>query len=160
MFQFNEFKLRAATPADEVWLKAAIEADDDHRGRVKPAFFTEQLTGRAECMVIEDAEGAPVFAFRMERAIRLHIQFQPATTTEERQRIGAALTEGFLWLREAAQASGFREILFQSTVAPLVRFCSKRFGFTRSTSELVCPIGAPTPQERAEKNAHGVHQPL
>jgi hypothetical protein len=42
----------------------------------------------------------------------------------------------FAWMKVKAKSSGFREMIFESSFAPLIRFCRKRFGFRPSPTEL------------------------
>lgn len=155
-FVFSKYRWTPAGEDQRARVAEWIEADPDHRGRVAPEFF---ISGQpdSECLVLEDERG-PILFLRMERALRIHIQFAPAVTAEDKQRTREAMLEGFPWLQQMARNSGFREILFQSTVAPLIRFCEKRFGFRRSPNELVCGIASREPQQAQEKTARAEHQ--
>lgn len=143
MFTFSKYQLRPATEEDRELCERWIEADADHRGRVKADFFIKPEPG-VETFVLEDADGQ-VFFFRMMRALRIDIQFGPATSPEDRERTRIALMNGFDWLKDSCRNAVIRQVMFESNVAPLVRFCEKRFGFQQSSHELLCGIAAPKP---------------
>lgn len=150
MFTFTTYQLRPATEADRELCERWIEADPDHRGRVNADFFIKPEPG-VETFVLEDAQGE-VFFFRMMRALRIDIQFGPSTSAEERERTRLALMNGFDWLKESCGSAVIRQVIFESQVVPLVRFCEKRFGFQQSSHELVCGIAAPKPQSELENS--------
>lgn len=154
-YTFEGLKLREATEADREQCEAWIAADPDHRGRVKADFFLKSSPG-IECLVFEDKYGDPIFYFRQERALRIHIQFGPSETAEQIKRNVDGLAKGFAWLKERAAYSGFRQIIFQSTVQALVIFCKRRFGFAESKNELVCALPPAPAQESQEKALHPV----
>jgi hypothetical protein len=147
-FTFNELTLRPATEDDRELCQRWIDADPDHRGKITADFFLEGEAG-VECMVLVDKWGQPRFFFRQQRALRIHMQFPPNTTSEERTKTREALTFGFGWLKHIASRHGYRELIFESTVVPLMNFCKNRFGFSSSPNELVCPITPPDPPQAA-----------
>lgn len=152
---FEEYRLRPVNESDRAHLQKWIDADADHKGKVAPEFFMG-LTPQGkpdpciEAFLVEDRNGEPVFYFRQMRALRVDIQFGPAATAADRHRNREALTAGFQWLYSRARFSGFRQMIFQSSVAPLIRFCEKRLGFYKSDTELVRGVAAPEPQQGQE----------
>lgn len=149
---FENYTLRPATFADRDHLAAWLHADPDHAGRVPVEFFYGPEPG-AECYVLEDAQGEPVFFFKMTRALRLDIQFPPILLPEDRARVREAMQATHRWLLPQAQAAGIRQLIFRSAVRPLINFCKKRLGFHESPQELVChipPAAACEAQQKAE----------
>jgi len=154
-FRFGPYTLRPATAEDEQLLAGWIAADDDHRDRLTPSFWTEKHKG-LDTMMLEDGQGH-IFALRIERLARLHIQFAPATTEADRERLRDALTEGCEWLAHSLAAVGIRELVFESRVARLVAFSLRRLGFRRSPDELVrtiLPAGGNEPRQKKARSAH------
>jgi hypothetical protein len=113
--------------------------DTDHAGRVEPEFWLEQ-SAATDSYLLNDPEGA-VFFFRIdllpkgsedgEPAAKLHIQFFPANTSEEKMRIAEALTEGLRWLLPMLRYSGVKEACLDSASPRLIAFCVRRLGFTQ-----------------------------
>jgi hypothetical protein len=163
-YSFKNFNLREVTEADREHCEKWIAADPDHAGRVKSDFFIGEslLTGGTkrepgvERMVLEDKYGQPIFYFRQERALRIHIQFGPSETTADLQRNIDGMAQGMAWLKERAVYAGFRQILFQSKVQALVIFCKRRFGFAESKNELVCGLPPLVVPQQQEKPLHPV----
>lgn len=150
MFEFNGYKIRPATKEDLDLAAKFVEGCDDHRGRVAPEFFVTQQG--CACFVMEDETG-PIFFFRTERVMRLHIQFGPATTRDEKHRNAVALIEGFAWLCQAALKAGYQEIISETPSKELAKFSKERFGFQESPNELVCGIVPPQPNQGVENPA-------
>lgn len=140
MFEFAGYQIRKANEADYERLMAWIAADADHRGRVQPEFFFKEEPG-VECMVVEK-DGEIKFFFRLLRALRVDIQFGPSQTKEEKAENAAVLQDGFEWLMQMAQESGFRQVTFESESRELKAFTKRRFGFKESPHELLCGIAA------------------
>src|SRR4051812_21095854 len=127
MYKFSEYTLRPVTLEDREHAAQWIAADPDHAGRVSPDFFVNPEP-EAECFLLQDKWGEPIFYFKMERAVRLHIQFGPTANKDDRLRTMAALEAGLNWLERSSAKAGIRQIIFSSTFAPLVRFCQKHLG--------------------------------
>jgi hypothetical protein len=138
--------MRHITESDRETLKAWIEADPDHRGRVIPDFFippdpeknpeaaarwAEQVTS---CL-FEDHAGPVLFA-RFTCAMRVDIQFNPA----ERVRTAIMLPQGFSWLLSQARQAHFSQVIFDSQDARLITFCDKKFGFKSSPNEYLVRV--------------------
>lgn len=137
-YQFSDYQLRQTTEEDRELCQKWIDADPDHKG-MSADFFLSGDAG-VECMVLVDKWGEPRFFFRQQRALRVHMQFPPDATRDEREKTREALTHGCGWLKHMASRHAYREIIFESTVLPLINFCKKRFGFRSSPNELVCPV--------------------
>lgn len=135
-FQFSHYTLRPAEEADRAHLAGFIAADAEHRDSVQPDFFLKPERGE-ECFLLLDNFGEPVFYFKMERALRIHIQFGPCASDEQRERNRTALKLGMAWLEQMAARSGHRQLIFESKFAPLIAFCKRRLGFRQSKDELV-----------------------
>lgn len=150
-FTFDEYRLVAASEELREHLQQWIDADPFHAGKVGTDFFIKKETGANACVLL-DKFGEPVFYFKTELAMRVHIQFGPAATSEERERNREALTKGFGWLKQMAANLGVRQLVFSSENPLLRHFSGKRLGFHKSPFELVCPVTPterPTTQEKA-----------
>lgn len=136
--------MRTATADDLPLIRAAILADPDHDGRVPAEFFLNGGEG-VDCCVVEDRDGT-VYYIRFEHCLRLHIQFTAAQSPDERERNRDGLIAGLGWLRGYATARNIRQLIFESAVQPLVRFCERALGWRQSPYEIVLdipPIPAP-----------------
>lgn len=152
------YRLRSAIKdQDHERLARFIEADADHRGRVKPEYFYNREPG-IESYAIEDASGNVVY-FRITRCLRIDVQFGPSETPAQRAAIRDTLMDGFAWLIGQASRSGIRQIIFDSVSRPLIAFCKRRFRFEASPNEFVCPIPAPKPEQSPQGDGNQVHQP-
>jgi hypothetical protein len=121
--------------------------DTDH-GKVDPRFWLEQAEDR-DSYLVSDREG-PVLFFKVimrarfwpvpERAAgkiaELHMQFMPANTQADHERIRTALVKGCPWLEILLAGAGVEEIVFDSQHSGLVAFTTKRLGFTQSDGRL------------------------
>lgn len=119
---------RFTLPSDYNVLKVAL-ANDEHHVGTTPEFFNSPGT---ICKVYEDEEG-PILFVRGARALRLDIQYVDNTDSKRNMR---AMLEGFDKLAAKAADNGFTEIIFNTNNPMLKRFCTKRFGFVESGSEL------------------------
>lgn len=162
MFRFSDYTLRPVTLEDREHAAQWIAADPEHAGRVAPEFFVpepeikdgrKESNPREECFLLQDKWGAPIFYFKMERAVRIHIQFGPTTTKDDRLRTMAALEAGLEWLSRSSAKAGIRQIIFSSTFAPLVRFCRKHLGFRESASELLRGVSIIREATQAAENS-------
>lgn len=135
----EEYRLRPATEADAALLAEWIEGDDAHRGLIDPEFFHESLPGK-ECYALEGADGKVRFYITLQKAMRIHIQFNPDSSQETRESTRESLLKGFQWLEQGARRAGIREFLFDSTARPLIAFCRKRLGFKERPDQLVKAI--------------------
>ena len=113
---------------DDLKHLADCMAVDTHHRHLDASKWVEPLT---EQITFYDDEGV-VFHLRISRAMRVDVQFDPRVSEK---RTAIALSEGFSWLKEKARASGFREMLFESSVQKLVDFCRKKFSFQPSPEE-------------------------
>lgn len=120
--------IRASGPSDIEHAKECMALDAHHK-LLDPERWAEPLT---EIITVFDEQGT-VFHLRMSRVMRIDIQFDPRV---DRERVMEAMQKTFAWMKVKAKASGFRELIFESSFAPLIRFCRKRFGFRESKSEL------------------------
>lgn len=151
MFTFQDYRLIPTTEEMREHLAAWIESDPEHRGKVHGDFFIKNDIAGENNFALLDKNGEVVFYFKMERALRIHIQFGPASTPEERERNREGMIHGFAWLRDLAHKSGFRHLFFESSTALLIRFCTKRLGFKKSPHELLCTLPPLKAQEAQEK---------
>lgn len=135
----DEYRLRPATEADAALLAEWIEGDPAHRGLFTPKFFIEGRAGK-ECYAVEGTDGKVRFYITMQKAMRLHIQFNPDGSQETRESTRDALLKGFQWLEQGARRAGIRELIFDSAARPLIAFCRKRLGFGKASDQMIRSI--------------------
>jgi hypothetical protein len=157
MYKFSEYTLRPVTLEDREHAARWIAADPEHAGKVEPEFFVNPEP-EAECFLLLDRWGEPIFYFKMERAVRVHIQFGPtAATKADRLRTMAALGAGLNWLERSSAKAGIRQIIFSSTFQPLIRYCKNKLGFRESASQLLRGVSitreAPPATEKSANTA-------
>jgi hypothetical protein len=119
--------------------------DPDHAGKVDPRFWLEQADDR-DSYLVSDRVG-PVLFFKVivsiyggianasfqtdsKKVAELHMQFMPASTQQDHERIRMALVKGCPWLEILLAGAGVEEIVFDSRHSGLVAFSTKRLGFT------------------------------
>ena len=134
--QFGEYTVRQATAEDAALLGEWIRADADHAGRVPPEFFFEEEPG-VGCYVLLDAEKKPVFFFRTENTVRMHIQFGPSETMLQKLRNKDGMIKGLDWLAGTVAKKGITEICFESSHPALVRTARSHMGFEAMPHEMV-----------------------
>ena len=122
-------KIRKHNDNDPLLLEKWINLDPQHAGKTNVDFWLPQ--DRTNCFVVEDDIGA-IFYVRAENVLRLHVQFAPATDSERTKK---ALDSFARHIREVAKTT-YRQIIFESTFAPLIRFLEKR-GYRASKDEYV-----------------------
>lgn len=114
--------------------------DADHAGRVDPRFWLEQDDSR-DSYIACDRIG-PVMFFKVivfahpEKTAELHMQFMPASTQTDHERIRNVLLAGCPWIERILAGAGVTEIVFDSNSAGLVAFSTKRLGFTHENGQL------------------------
>jgi hypothetical protein len=119
--------------------------DTDHARRVDPPFWLEQANDR-DSYLCSDRQG-PVLFFKMiirvagygillppgpehtRKMAELHMQFMPASTMADHERIRTALMKGCPWIETLLIGAGVEEIYFDSQSPGLVAFTTKRLGF-------------------------------
>jgi hypothetical protein len=125
-------KVRKINENDPFLIEKWINSDPQHAGKTNVDFWLPQ--DRTNCFVIEDEIGV-IFYVRGENVLRLHIQFAPASESERTKK---ALDEFASHIRESARPT-YRQIIFESTFAPLIRFLHKR-GYRASKEENVIDL--------------------
>lgn len=128
-FEFEKYVLRAATAEDLEIAEEWTDQDPDHHDRVHGTFWTEQGPGIDSYVLCDRETMQPVFFFRMEQVVRIHIQFPPTPTKREGMRVATALQAGMNWLKMALGCGKTREIVFDSTTKLLRLFCTGKLGF-------------------------------
>ena len=124
-FKFAGYELRPATEEDIDLARAWTAADPAHAGIIAPGFWLEQEPG-VDCYLLSDASG-PLFFFRMQRAVRLLIQFSPEADAERTRK---GLEEGVAWLERGLAMVAVTEILFDSCATLLRRMVTGKLRFT------------------------------
>jgi hypothetical protein len=124
-------KTRKLNENDPFLIEKLINLDPEHAGKSKVGFWLPQ--DRTNCFVVEDEVGT-VFYVRAENVLRLHVQFD----VTEPERTKKALDEFAAHIRETAKKS-YKQIIFESTFAPLIRFLDKR-GYRASKDEYLVDI--------------------
>jgi hypothetical protein len=123
--------LRPTVSSDLPTIAEWIEADNDHRG-MDPNFWIIPGVENFESFVVENPK--PVFAVRVEKVMRIHIQFGPRS-----RNMIVAIDEFTAQIKSAARRQGFSQIIFESTSEPLIRFLEKR-GFRKSQNEVLIDL--------------------
>src|SRR5437868_13509591 len=100
-FKFFGYELREATPADLALATEWTQADPEHRESINPDFWIQEQPVKAgemaERYILMDPTGA-VFFIRMEKAVRVYIQFSPDKSPAAIERTREGLQQGFRWL--------------------------------------------------------------
>ncbi len=133
-YRFGPYTLRMATAEDAALAEKWIQADPFHRERVSADFFTKEEPG-VGCYVLLDHDG-PIFFFRTENAVRVHIQFADPGLPSSRERNRDALRDGMDWLALQLAARSIYEILFDSNNPILRRMTEKRLSFVAAPDDL------------------------
>lgn len=125
---------REVSTADRDQIAEWISQDSDHKDRGDANFWLPENEKDDQCFAMEDEHGT-IFYVRLEKVLRLHVQFAP----KERQRTAAAIDEFTKQIATAAKATGYAQLIFDSVFAPLIRFLHKR-GFRSSPAEQVLDL--------------------
>ena len=75
--------------------------------------------------VLYDEDGNRLFV-KVEQIVRLHILHDPALRKRDAANL---LLQGGIQIRQALKGLGFKEMLFESKAAPLIKFTGKLLGF-------------------------------
>ena len=135
LFQFGQYTVRRVDETDRELLLQWIASDPEHAANgTTPEFFTEESLGTG-CYLLSDHNG-PLFFFKTENTVRLHTQFGPSDTPEDRLRNRDGLVHGMDWLAKQCAARGASEILFESRAPMLIRLAVQQMGCTRSPFEI------------------------
>lgn len=134
VYRFGPYTLRMATAADAELCEKWIARDHWHKDKVSADFFLKEEPGIG-CYVLEDHEG-PIFFFRTENTIRIHMQFDGCSAAATRERNREALLYGMDWLGMQLAAKGIVEMTFDSENPLLRASACKRLGFYKEPGEL------------------------
>jgi hypothetical protein len=121
-----KLELRPTSNEDLKHLETCLAKDPFHGGQT-----VENWKGNTGELITFYDEKGPIFHTKMERVLRVHIQFDGSET----RRNAITLSEGFKWLKETARKQGFTEIVFESVNPPLIEFCKKHFGFLPASND-------------------------
>lgn len=119
---------RFIEPGDLTLLELSLARDEHHKD-TEPGFFYQPGT---ITKVYEDDSGPILFA-RGSAALRLDLQYVDNADVKRNMK---AMLDGFDALAKKAKENGFGEIIFNTNSPMMKRFCTKRFGFIESGSEL------------------------
>jgi hypothetical protein len=128
-------KIRAINDNDKLLIEKSIVNDPDHVGKSNVDFWLPQE--RANCFAVEDDKGV-VFYIRAENILRLHLQAIPAPDKEDRARVAKGIDAFAAHIKTVAKKT-YRQIIFESTYAPLIRFLHQR-GYRASKDEHVIDL--------------------
>jgi len=120
---------RPITETDIEPLKISLETSQFHKD-TPIEFFTSP---NAVSLVYED-ENAPILVLRCAKSLRLDIEF---LDDNDIQRNREAMLEGLPKLIEQAKASGYVELVFNSSSPLLTRFAQKKLGFDLVTDNVL-----------------------
>jgi hypothetical protein len=115
--------IRPVEESDKPLLEKWIQAEPEHAATT-PDWYFQKNTSAA---FYGDEEG-DVLVAKFTPCLRLDLEFNPQVSKE---RIRAVMKEGLASVVAGAQAKGFGELVFSSTVKRLVAFC-KLLGFEPS----------------------------
>jgi hypothetical protein len=150
VFHFDNYVVRPVEERDRLYLNSLIEADEYHHDRMDADFFLSLKPGE-DAWALEDERGNVLFYFKTQTAVRLHMQFAQAETTEAKTRNRLALLKGLAWIEAQLRANSFREILFQNDGPELTAMAKRRMGF-REVSGLARDIGLPNQPQQSRIN--------
>jgi hypothetical protein len=128
---------RKTNENDPHLLAKYIACDSDHANKCTPEFFTVEEKNRVECFVPEDDIGA-VFYCRAENVLRLHLQFPPVYSREEKVRLARAI-DTFTQDIQRMSKDRYKQIIFESVSEGLTDFLTER-GFRASKSEWILDL--------------------
>lgn len=124
-------KARILSASDDSTIQEWIDRDPEHKGKIRAPFFTQPSNGQL-AYAWEDENGKTLFYVLVENVARIHIQFNPDLNRAENAR---GLNKGYEWLIDGLRDRGYKEMIFESTYAPLIRFCKRVFGFKKSEND-------------------------
>ncbi len=113
-------KVRKVESGDRALLDAAALADPYH----KAAGLTGEHWAGEDSIFYEDEIG-PVVALKTTNVVRVDVQF----LTQDHERNGKALLEGFYVYAQILQQRGVKEIIFNTESPEVAHFFTKRFLF-------------------------------
>lgn len=151
-FEFDGYKLREATDQDEAVARVWTRADEFHRD-IDGRFWIEKGPG-TETFLLEGADGEPLLFLRLDKTVRLRVQFPPVAgePREHRAKLRTALTRGMAFLDVALSVRSFREVIFDSA-SPLLRaFTIGRLRFSRKPETLSRMLPSFALKKQAERN--------
>ena len=128
----SRYRTRLATLADYPLASEWTKADPEHRDRMDGRFWISQDGCQSRLLHRGDL---PMFFFRLEHVVRIHIQFPHSWHVDPRV-LREALESGMEWLGSVLAATGVSELVFDSTTRLLRRFCTGRLRFTAEPSTL------------------------
>lgn len=128
-------KIRPLNDNDKFLLEKSITHDPDHAGKSTVDFWLPQ--DRTNCFAVEDDQGTVLY-IRAENVLRLHMQAIPSNSKAERVRVAKNIDEFAAHIREVAKKT-YRQIIFESTYTPLIRFLEKR-GYRASKDEYIADL--------------------
>lgn len=153
-FKFFGYELREATSEDLALATEWTEADPEHKDSIKGDFWIQAEPVKngdmAERYVLVDPSGA-VFFLRLEKAVRIYIQFGPDRSAKGYERNREALQIGFRWLTTMLAVKSIGEVIFDSKVDALRAFCGRRLGFKQKKDSLTKRIPVYTPASSTEE---------
>jgi len=117
-------ELRPPTEQDLKNLGECLERDGQHGS------LEEWKESGAELITFYDEQG-PVFHIALQRGLRIFLQHDQGRDLDTRK---AAMTEAIQWLKGQAKDKGIKELIFESTIKPVIGFFSQ-FGFNASPNE-------------------------
>lgn len=124
---------RRTQESDRETITQWIQRDSNHSFQSDAGGWLPQ--NGADCYLVSDGDGEPLFFARMTKSMRIDIQF----CSENNRKMPRAIDEFTKDMKKSAKGAGFRELIFDSVFHPLVRFLRKR-GFRCSESEQICPL--------------------
>lgn len=134
-------RYRHVCEADRARLEESIALDPEHRGQCTADYWLSEKDKDGnnvpgiQFFAVEDNEGT-IGYIRAENVVRIRAQFCPQSG---RERLAKGIDEFMKSFKRVSENSGYRQIVFNSTFAPLVRFLRKR-GFHSDSNEQICDL--------------------
>lgn len=115
-------RVRKVEPGDRELLEAAARADTYH---LAAGLKAEHWMDESESTLWWEDENGPVVALKTTNVVRADIQF----LTQDFERNGKALLDGFWRYADILQKRGVKEIIFNTESPQVAKFFAKRFHF-------------------------------
>ena len=115
--------LRKATEDDRVCLTEWIEADEAHKGKCEADFFLPTAEIGTQRLAVEGDKGV-YFYLRLDNVMQAYIQFPPDRSYDIEE-MKVALAQSFQIVATNGHRLGYKKLIFDSVVTPLIRFFKK-----------------------------------
>jgi hypothetical protein len=126
-------KNRALREEDRSKIVDWVAADPDHCGKSDVGFWMPIPDDPSSLKFMVEDESGDLMAIRLEKVMRVHVQFAPAT---EKDRIRKALPDFLQFLDSEGRKHHYTQLIYESVYAPLIKFV-QHFGWKSSVNEQI-----------------------